>query len=108
MKDDCIICLYTDDCLVFGTTQKTIDTVFEHLKARFQVEIIGDIKDFLGVDVHIDTKTHPTKKTITLTQPGLTETIITDLGLKPTSKPTPTPATTVLHPDKNGERRLDT
>lgn len=56
MKGDyCIICLYTDDCLVFETTQKTTDTVFRHLQQQLQVEIIGDIKDFLGVDVKIDT-----------------------------------------------------
>ena len=57
--DDCIFykgnvvyVLYTDDSILFGPTQKEIDSCIEDTQAAgLKITIEGDIKDFLGVNI---------------------------------------------------------
>ena len=65
----------------------------------------GEINDFLGIKVERDTNAG----TITLTQPGLIESVCKDLGLdgeRVHSKKTP--ATQILHADPDGAPRQET
>ena len=47
-----IYILYTDDSILFGPTQKEIDSCIEAIKvAGLKITVEGDIKDFLGVNI---------------------------------------------------------
>lgn len=63
----------------------------------------GDVNDYLGVHICKD----PLTKTISMTQTGLIESIIHDVGLSINSNSKTTPAECVLHPDTSGAPRKD-
>ena len=53
MREDCIICLYTDDCLIFGHNDNIIDNLIQGLRDDgFLLTDEGDVKDYLGVRMH--------------------------------------------------------
>ena len=115
MRNDCILVLYTDDCLVFAPDQTIIDGVISDLKSDgFLLKDEGDVSAFLGVD--IVRKSGPTGE-IKMTQTGLIQQIVEDLGLIPSaeskrthqSPPTLkfTPASQILHPDPDGQGRRE-
>jgi len=99
---DCILVIYTDDCLIFVPSAPQVQAVICSLQANFLLKDKGKVKDFLGIHVHCDL----TACTITLTQPGLINSVLTNLGLLFTdSHPVQhkfTPATSILHPDTEG------
>jgi len=68
----------------------------------------GEVKDFLGIRVSCN----PQQGTITLTQPGLIDSILQDLGLLNAEskkvQPKYTPASSILHPDNDGLPREET
>ena len=48
-KGNVIYVLYTDDSILFGPTQKEIDSCIQDIQvAGLKITIEGDIKDFLG------------------------------------------------------------
>jgi len=106
-RKDCILVVYTDDCLIFGPSAAQVQAVIRSLQTTFLLKDEGEVKDFLGIRVHRD----PNHRTITLTQPGLIDSVLTDLGLlDDTQNPVQhkfTPATTVLHPDSDGAPRQE-
>ena len=63
----------------------------------------GDVNDFLGVQILKE----PVKKTFSITQTGLIEPIIKDLGFDSTSNTETTPVDDILHPDPTGAPRED-
>jgi hypothetical protein len=63
-----------------------------------------DVSAFLGVQVHKDTSS----KTIHLSQPGLIEQVITDVGFDQFSKGRDTPVDTILYADSEGPARQET
>ena len=87
MRDNCIICLYTDDCLIFGHDDDVIDNLIKGLRDDgFLLTDKGDVKDYLGVrmDASYD---NSMIKTIEMKQTGLIDSILHDLGLnKPNTK----------------------
>jgi len=94
--------VYTDDCLIFGPTAQHVQTVIQSLQTSFLLKDEGEVKDFLGIHIYRDL----VNQTITLTQPGLIDSVLIDLGfLEAISNPVQhkfTPATSVLHPDSDG------
>jgi len=68
----------------------------------------GEVKDFLGIQVQRD----PNTWTITLTQPGLIDSVLQDLGLlAQDGHPIQhkfTPTTSILHLNSNGAPRQET
>jgi hypothetical protein len=104
LRKDCILLVYVDDCLIFSPSNDTIDTLIQSLSTKFLLQDEGDVSAFLGVQVATD----PTSKTITLSQPGLIEQVIRDVGLDQYSKGKDTPADTILHADSNGAERQQT
>jgi hypothetical protein len=98
-KDDCILILYVDDCLLFSPNDSTIDNIIQQLSNKYLIGEQGSVQDFLGLCI-----THDSQGRIHLCQEGLISSILHDLNLD-TSIHKPTPAIHVLHPDHDGHPR---
>ena len=103
MKDDIICLVYVDDTLFFAKDDSIIDDHIRQLQnLNFDLTIEGDIESFLGVKVEKD------DKSIKMSQPALTQTILDTLGLQDDSKCHDTPAVSPpLHAHKNGAERKE-
>jgi hypothetical protein len=101
IRDNCLICLYTDDCCIFAHDDTIIDDLIKELADDgFLLTDEGDIEDFLGV--HVERLVTDNQVEITMTQTGLIDSIITDLGLDASSakhEKHDTPAVETLQPD---------
>ena len=98
MRDDCIMVVYTDDCLLFARDDKTIDSILTSLSQTYMLEDQGTVTEYLGIRITKNTST----KQIHMAQPGLIESILTDLGLLHDSNTKDMPALGVLHPNQQG------
>ena len=88
LKDDIICAIYVDDTIFWAPKDSIIDKTISELRAlNFDLTDEGDVDSFLGIK--IDTADD---KTITMSQPALTDTIIKTLGLNHDSKSHKTPA----------------
>ena len=103
MRGDCLMVVYTDDCLIFAKEASVIVDLIANLAKTFQLEDQGAVNDFLGVRIQ---KTNTTGQ-FSITQPGLIESIIKVVGLGESSNMKSTPADGILHPDPNGAPRED-
>jgi hypothetical protein len=103
LRHDCIMILYTDDTLIFAKDDNTIDDVIKQLSLSFQLEDQGTVNDFLGIHIHTDDET----KTIHMTQTGLIESIIHDVGLSATSNTKTTPSDSIPYNDTSRTPRED-
>jgi len=74
LRSDCIMVIYTDDCLIFAQEDSTIDQLIASLSKTYMLEDQGDVQDYLGIRITSD----PATKTITMLQTGLIESIISD------------------------------
>jgi hypothetical protein len=101
-KDDCILLLYVDDCLLFAPDDAVIDTIINHLSQKYLIGEQGSVQDFLGLRITTDSQGR-----IHLCQEGLISSILQDLNLD-NSVNKPTPAIHVLHPDHGGHPREET
>jgi Reverse transcriptase (RNA-dependent DNA polymerase) len=72
--------LYTDDCLIFAKNDATIDDLCQSLSTEFLLKDEGNIENFLGIKIYHNLATDGTV-TITMTQPGLINQILEDVGL---------------------------
>ena len=80
--------LYTNDSILAGPDSKEIDQAIEDIKkAKLNITIEGDIKDFLGVNI-----SRKPDGSIHLTQPLLIDQIFQDLHMQDNTKPKTTPA----------------
>jgi hypothetical protein len=100
-REDCIVALYVDDCLVFSPQQSVLDQVLLSLQQNYIIGSQGSVQDFLGINITRDASgaTH-------FTQPGLIASILSDLHLQGCHKKY-TPAISVLHPDHGGHPRIE-
>jgi hypothetical protein len=108
--DDCIVLVYTDNCIILGCDQNTIDKLKTTLTEvdGFLHWTEGTLNDFLGVRMNMHT-TATGDRELYMTQTGLIDTILTDVGLisdpadtsRSRSQPTTkyVPAATVLRSD---------
>lgn len=103
LRSDCIMVIYTDDCLIFAKNDAVIDDLINNLSTTFHLEDQGRVNDFLGINLAMD----PHTKSITLTQTGLIDSILTDLNLSDSSNMKTTPADSILHHDPTGIPRQD-
>jgi hypothetical protein len=104
LRSDCIMVVYTDDCLIFSPDNHIIDSLLKNLSTTYLLEDQGNVQDYLGIHICKDQMS----KTITMTQTGLIESIIKDLGLNNTSNTKTTPSDSILYPDTNGLPRQET
>jgi len=100
-RDDCLVALYVDNCLVFSPQQQVIDHVLSSLQTEYQVGAQGSVQDFFGINIQTDAAgaTH-------FTQPNFIDSILADLNLQDCHKKY-TPAILVLHPDHGGHARCE-
>jgi hypothetical protein len=103
LRQDCMMVVYMDDCLIFSHSDRVINDLLSKLSETYKLEDQGRVNDYLGIRI---TKDH-TSKVITMSQPGLIESILQDLQLPSGSKPKDTPALGILHPDKVGHSRRE-
>jgi hypothetical protein len=103
LRSDCIMVVYTDDCLIFAKNDAVIDDLINNLSTTFHLEDQGTVSDFLGINLAMD----PQTKSITLTQTGLIGSILADLNLSNSSNMKTTPADSILHRDPTGIPRQD-
>ena len=86
----CITLLvYIDDCVMFGPDLARLDKVIKEMRTsskKFRVEDLGNVKDFLGIQV-----TTSNNKTITLNQPQLIYSILKDVKFQNNTKEKDTP-----------------
>jgi len=104
-RHDCILVVYTDDCLIFGPNATQVDNIITSLKSTFLLKDEGEIRDFLGIRVNRNLD----NGTISLTQPGLIDSVLTDLGLLTDEHVHGkyTPSSAILHQDTDGAPRHD-
>ena len=78
LRGDCMFILYTYDCICFSKAKAISDQLIADLKQEgFLLKDEGDATYFLGVDITRDEKNN----TIEMTQTGLIDSILDDLGL---------------------------
>jgi len=65
-KEDCVVVLYVDDCLIFSPHQGVIDDVIAALRQDYQIGAQGSVQDFLGIHIQ-----KASDGAIQFTQPGL-------------------------------------
>ena len=100
----CIALLvYIEDCIMFGPDVVELDKVVEEMRTsskKFRVEDLGDVKDFLRIQV-----TRGKDKTITLNQPQLIDSILKDMKFQSNTKEKDTPAlsSVILQKDTQGK-----
>ena len=99
-KEDIIVLVYVDDCMIIGRDKACIDKFIKSMEKGeecFSFTREMDLKTYLGVDVKRD------KNKIHLTQPYLTQRIVEALNLT-TCLPKPNPVRKpVLQKDVDGE-----
>jgi hypothetical protein len=101
IRKDCLIVLYTDDCLVFANDNETIADLCKCLSTEFLLKDEGDIENFLGINISNRVESDGSV-TITMTQTGLIDQILEDVGIVGDKVKTKrTPAKEVLQPHPN-------
>jgi len=101
IRKDCLLVLYTDDCLIFAPHNNTITTLIEDLKKDYLIGDTGSVQDFLGIRI-----TKEADGSINMAQTGLISSILNDVGITD-CKTSHTPSDQVLHPDTNGPPRRE-
>ena len=82
--------VYIDDCIMFRPDMAELDKVVKEMRTsskKFRVEDLGNIKDFLGIQV-----TRGKDKTITLNQLQQIDSILKDMKFQSNTKEKYTPA----------------
>lgn len=102
LKGDIILAIYVDNGILYGPNKKDIYSVVTDLQSLgYDVEMMGNVEDFLGVKVDKDTSGN-----ISLTQPQLIDSILKDLGFNNDQTKTrdiPAPSSVLLMRDPEGQ-----
>ena len=72
-----IIAMWVDDLMIFGKDLISIDAVKQKLKEEYEMKDLGELKYFLGVQVHQDKE----RKLIHINQAGYNRTILERFGM---------------------------
>jgi len=102
-QKDVIFIIYVDDCLLFSSSEKVRDDLFNSLTTEFKLTYKGDVSAYLGIDIK---RRHDCS--LELLQPGLIQKVITPAGLESNSAQHDTPVPTILHDDPTGPEREHT
>ena len=96
--------VYIDDCIMFGPDLAKLDKVIKEMRTsskKFRVEDLGNVKDFLGIQV-----TTRNEKMITLNQPQLIDSILKDVKFQNNTKEKDTHALSSVILQKNTHSNL--
>lgn len=98
IRDNCLLCLYVDDALIYARDDKTVNDLLTAIdKAGFAFDRDEDFSSYLGVKVE-----HNEDGSVTLTQPGLTGQLLDMMGMRDCN-PARTPITTPLFTHADSE-----
>jgi hypothetical protein len=100
---DCILAVYVDDCLVFSKSDDVINQLIRSFSTSFLLQDEGEVSAFLGVQIKKDA----VSKSIELTQPGLIQQVINDVGMSTFGNDKDTPVDSILHADTSGLERVN-
>jgi hypothetical protein len=98
-----IFIVYTDDGILFDPLECNIQIRIKDIQVRFEIDIQGNLQDYLGIHIN-----YHNDGTITMTQPHLIDSILSDLNLtdnhenKSTSKTLPPMPTHKILADPKG------
>ena len=95
-KNDSIIVMHVDNCVVFAKDSKKVHKIIKSLESNFKLTDEGDLIACLGIDI-----TKNDGGSWTLSQPYLIEKIMKALNLHDESKTHDKPATEALTSDKD-------
>ena len=73
-----IIAIWVDDLIIFGRDMVDINNVKEALKKEYEMKDLGELKYFLGIQVHRDRE----RKIIHISQSGYNRTILERYGMQ--------------------------
>jgi hypothetical protein len=59
LRKNCIIIVYTDDCIIFAREDSTIDALIHNLSQTFLLEDQGSVQDYLGIRITRTLSTNP-------------------------------------------------
>ena len=103
-REDCIILVYVDDCIIFSKSSKTNDDLVTSLQngpENYQLTDEGDLTKYLGVDID-----RRPDGSFELRQPYLIERCLAAMEINDKVNPKSIPATKpLLHKDKDGDSR---
>ena len=98
-----VLATCVDDCVIFTPEKSQADNLIKELDEKFSTEDEGDVTNYLGMHV-----TRPSKDTIKMNQPALTQRVVDSLGLKDQRiHDTPANPNVHLNKDEDGEERQD-
>ena len=81
-----IIAMWVDDLIIFGKDMTSINALKAQLKAEYEMKDLGELKYFLGIQVHRDRE----RKAIHISQAGYNRTVLERYGMQ-NSNPANTP-----------------
>ena len=102
-RDGLAVLIYVDDTIICCKDKDKIDNFVTELGSKFKVQEVGDIQDFLGVQV-----TKSSEGAYILKQPHLIDSILDELGFhkdpqhQPKEKDVPAMTTAILDKDEDG------
>ena len=107
LSPDIMVMIYVDDVVFVSRSTKKIDAIIKSFVDEgdcyeWEMTKEGDLKEFLGIDIHHNDKGH-----WKLTQTGLIKKVLEAAGMEDCNTK-PTPATTALGKDANGADREET
>jgi hypothetical protein len=92
IRDNCIIVVYVDDCLIFSPSTNILDATINNLSKVFKITSTNSIETYLGLEV-----VKNPDGSLTIRQPGLIDKVINACGLENESNVHLTPADKILH-----------
>ena len=109
MKEDMIVLVYVDDCILLSQNKTTIDDFITSLKngpEGFEFTDEGSMERYLGVEI----TRHADKSGFTMTQPHLIERVLeaANIDLRMTNKRDTPAVLPLLSKDENGPERKHT
>lgn len=76
-NDVCYVLIHVDDLLLSSSTSELIDRVYQELSSSFELKNLGDVKQYLGINVTKDNQGH-----FCIDQRNYIERIVAEIGLK--------------------------
>ena len=93
IRQDCILVMYVDDCLLFSPSDQVLDTIITQLQKKFKMTSEKSVEHYLGLEI-----TQTPDHEIHLRKPGLINKVIQLCGLTEESNQHRTPAGIILQP----------
>lgn len=94
-RDDSIIVVYVDDCLIFSKDGTVLEGTLKHLGTDFCITSDENVGIYLGLDIKLKSAGY-----LEIVQPGLIDKVITTCDLDNECNEQKMPADSILHASK--------